>query len=587
MQVLLLVALGIAFIGTLMLCGLALKIAPSFRSGERKDGMISANQSLSNSDIKTQKSRNGELPLVGSWGIVPATILASAATAWLIGFNTEQWILLGILAFGYVGYWFVGLIDDWKKVYKGEGIRESTKMVGILIISAFVGIAIIKFVDVSHSPYPPYTDIPVIGTLIRHENYVWPIFFVLLLTFISTVTSLAVDFSDGLDGLAGGLMFPAAIAYAIITMTNNQKEFFPVAIASLALAGSVLGYLPWNWPSAWRSRSAIPRKARVIMGDSGSLAIGGLLALIAVIDRQELLLIFIGGIFVLEGLSAVVQTRILVKIFRRFLTLMRFADQDVWVQHTEFPLPFLATPMHHHFDILGWDRRRIVYSAWFFAAIMATLGVASVFAPFTWERYFTRGLTVILMIFLWQTGSSTRKYFVGTVQIPGGQRRLALFYGFPYRFMRQALFARVETVEATISVVSSPAERALLWQRTNVFDARATLGYFCYRAGYYALAREQWERIPQRNLDMRPEIRELLTEARRRLTAGVNVNNNTSSGTLETAVGAEPSPAETIPGKHLDVNSTGPLVKGVVQEAAQTLPNDSSWVNNKKGEQTY
>ncbi len=542
-----------AFLLSFLLCGLALKIAPKFHSGERKEGVFSAGQSLhdhpkNSSQVKNQAAiETKELPLIGSYGLIPGTIIAVAVLGYFLQFSLEDWIQSGIIAGGFIGFWLVGLLDDWKKVRFGEGIRERTKFIGVAFVSLAFGGSELYFIPNSRIAYSPYIDIPGMGSLFHRTEFVWPIFFMLLIFGVLSTTSLAVDFSDGLDGLAGGLMFPAAIAYAIITINYQLAQYNPIILFSLAMAGGVLGYLPWNWPSAWNGRNTAKRRAKMIMGDSGSLALGGLLAMIAIVDRQELLLLFIGGAFVLEGMSAVVQGRFLVKFYRRFLKVERFSDLNMWFPHTEFPLPFLATPLHHHFDLLGWDRRRLVYSAWLIGASMATIGVLSVIAPFTWERYFLRILIVFIAIGLWQMGGMTRKYFIGVVPSVHGNANLALFYGFPYKLFNKPLYALVEKLEVTTGSIASPPERDMLWSRMNVYDARAALGFFCYRAGYYALAREEWERIPKRNLEVRPQIKQLLSEARRRLTAEDFTEDWLPDGSLESAVGAEPSPADTFP----------------------------------------
>ena len=548
-QLFLLVALIGTFVLTFIGCGIALRLSPFFRSGERKDGFFRAEQSTGNGSgnsgsVPTKKGRkvsSSELPLVGSRGMIPGMLLAGAGTGWLLHFDAAQWTLLGILGAGLVGFWFVGLLDDWKKVYFGQGIREITKFVGVALVSIAVAVALYFYVPSGGAGYAPYTDVPGVGAFLREVPYAWLAFFILLTLGVASTTSLAVDFADGLDGLAAGLTFPAALAFGVIILAENRPDHYPLVIASLALAGASMGFLPWNWPSSWKGRSSTtPRRARMIMGDSGSLGIGGLLALIAVIDRQELLLVLIAGAFVLEGLSAVIQSRLLVKFFRRFLQVERF---DTWFPHTEFPLPFLATPMHHHFDLLGWDRRRLVYSAWMIAALFGVLGIASALTPYTWERYLARIIGLLISIALWQTGQYTRGYFLGTVASPQG-RKIAIFYGYPYKLFGRRMYALVELTEATSSNVASPIEQTAMWVRMNLFDARAALGFYCFRAGYYALAREQWERIPHNNLAVRPQIQELLTEARRRV-APLRPSPDDSIGTIATAMGAEPSPADT------------------------------------------
>lgn len=548
MQLFLLAALMGTFVLTLIGCGIALRLSPHFRSGERKVGFFRAEQSTgngssANGSVATKLGRrvsSSELPLVGSRGMIPGMLLAGAGTGWLLRFTTNQWLMLAILGGGLFGFWLVGLVDDWKKVYSGQGIREITKFMGVALVSIGVAIALYLYVPGGAVAYSPYIDVPGLGPLFHHVQYAWLVFFVLLTLGVASTTSLAVDFADGLDGLAAGLTFPAALAFGVIILAENRPDHYPLVIASLALAGASMGFLPWNWPSSWKGRtSATPRRARMIMGDSGSLAIGGLLAMIALIDRQELLLVLIGGVFVLEGLSAVIQSRLLVKFFRHFLQVERF---DTWFPHTEFPLPFLATPMHHHFDLLGWDRRRLVYSAWMIAALYGVLGIASSLAPVTWERYLARVIALLISIGLWQTGQYTRGYFLGTVAAPQG-RKIALFYGYPYKLFGRPLYAMVEMTEATTANVASAIEQSAMWVRMNLFDARAALGFYCFRAGYYALAREQWERIPHSNLAVRPQIQELLTEARKRV-APLSPAPDDSVGTIATAMGAEPSPAD-------------------------------------------
>ncbi len=290
-------------------------------------------------------------------------------------------------------------------------------------------------------------------------------------------------------------------------------------VLALLCAASVLGFLPWNWPSSWAARRGkARRRAKIYMGDSGSLGLGGLLAMVAIFSRNELLLLMVGGAFVLEGLSALISARLMTRFFRKHLQLLRFANSKEFVPHTEFPLPFLATPLHHHFDLLGWDRRRLVYGAWALGACFAALGVLITLAPFTWERYLGRILVLILAGIIWSSGSWSKNYFVGEHPPERTRRRrLALYYGYPYKLMGLQLYHLVEIIEASEDVIETPAENIALWQRMNIFDARSMLGLYCYRAGYYPAALAQWTRIPERNRVLRPEIARLLAEVDNRL----------------------------------------------------------------------
>jgi hypothetical protein len=252
------------------------------------------------------------------------------------------------------------------------------------------------------------------------------------------------------------------------------------------------------------------------MGDTGSLALGGLLALIAIIARQELILIIIGGAFVLEGLSAFISARILVKFYRRFLLVERF-NSSRGFPHTELPLPFLATPMHHHYDLLNIDRRRIVYGAWLLGAGLAILGIASVVGPFTWERYLARLAGLVVLIAVWQSGPWTKAFFIGLERAnpaePEAPRRLLLCHGAPYRLFGIPLYRRIDIVSVTNATLIAPLEPMQLWQRLSVFDARALLGYYCYREGGYEDALRIWDRVPDPNLNVRADLRPLITES--------------------------------------------------------------------------
>lgn len=252
------------------------------------------------------------------------------------------------------------------------------------------------------------------------------------------------------------------------------------------------------------------------MGDSGSLALGGMLAIIAIVGRQELLLVVIGGAFVLEGLSALISARILVKFYRRFLFVERFGSSRGF-PHTEFPLPFLATPMHHHYDLLNIDRKRLVYGAWLLGAGLGILGIATAVGPFTWERYLGRLAALVVLIAVWQAGPWTKAFFIGlepsSASQPSAPRRLFLYHGAPFRLFGKPMYRRVDMSQITDRALQDPAEQLVLWQRLSVFDARALLGYFCFREGDLEDAIRIWDRLPDANIDARPNIKALIQEA--------------------------------------------------------------------------
>jgi len=523
---------------SLALCFVAKLLFPRFRSGEFKPGPhrsdIRSDLPASGREIKTI-----ELPLVGGPALILSLVLTGIAAAYFLKFTHDQWTLLLIGLGTSFGYMLVGFVDDWYKVFSNEGLTERAKFGGLLVVSIAAALCYFFLMPKSGSQsYSPYIDLPIIGPLLcpvphsgltacptipefgQFAYFAWLIFLMLIVSVIGTVTSLSVDFSDGLDGLAGGLVFSAALAFGIIITGNlDHPEGIVLEVMSLLCASSVLGYLPWNWPSSWAARrGTAKRRAKIYMGDSGALGLGGILAITAIFFRQESSLLLIGGAFVLEGLSALISAKVMTRFFRQRLQMLRYASTSVHVDHTEFPKPFLATPLHHHFDLIGWDRRRLVYGAWALGACFAALGVMVGKAPETWERYLARILVLILAWLVWSSGSWTRRYFVGKHPAERTRRRrLALFYGYPYQLMGMRLYHLVEIIEASEDVIETPAEELALWQRMNIYDARAMLGLYCYRAGYFPAALVQWTRIPAPNRALRPEIERLRIEVENRL----------------------------------------------------------------------
>jgi UDP-N-acetylmuramyl pentapeptide phosphotransferase/UDP-N-acetylglucosamine-1-phosphate transferase len=526
---LLFIACGVA---SLVFCGIARLLFPTFRSGEHKPGTHRVDLLPGTHELKSI-----ELPLVGGPALTLAIVLAGILAGYLLHFQADQWTLLLLGLGATVGYMLVGFIDDWQKVYSKEGLSEGAKFGGVLFVSIAVGALYFFLLPSGRESYSPYKDLPIISSLLCSHHTIaptcavtsgipywgWFVFLMLLTGATGSLTSLSVDFSDGLDGLAGGLVFSAALSFAIIVTGIIDKANpggIVLEVMSLLCAAAVLGYLPWNWPSSWAARrNNARRRAKIIMGDSGALALGGMLAMIAIFSRQEILLFMVGAAFVLEGLSALVQSRLMTPFFRRRLQMLRFSNTKTFVPHTEFPLPFLATPLHCHFDLLGWDRRRLVYGAWALGACFGLLGVMISVVPLAWERYLGRIIVLILAWLIWSSGSWSKRYFIGTYPFTATRRRrrLALYYGYPYTVMGINLFHRVEITAASEDVIETPAEEWGLYQRMNIFDARAMLGLYCYRANYFPAALAQWNRIPEKNRLLRPLIASLLAEVEARM----------------------------------------------------------------------
>jgi UDP-N-acetylmuramyl pentapeptide phosphotransferase/UDP-N-acetylglucosamine-1-phosphate transferase len=528
-------AFGVALVVSAVACAVALALFPWFRSGEHKVDVYRTGQSTSGATIarpqhgKRQRRvriSTAELPLVGGAAMLVGVLVACLGLALFLGFDLEQWKLLGILLVAMLGFGLVGLIDDVLKYWRGNGISEWQKFAGVIVVSGSAGVALNRLIYAgrfsARFAYPPYSVAPGLGNLLVHVHFAWIIFFLGMTVVVASSTSLATDFADGMDGLCGGLLVSASLAFAVILLNDGQPDLYPLILVSLGVAGAAFGFLPFNWPSSWKPRNQGngKRRARLIMGDTGSLALGGVLALVAIMSRNELLLIIIGGVFLLEGVSALVTARILVKFFRLFLVLERFNSSKGFA-HSEFPLPFLGTPMHHHFDLLNWDRKRLVYGAWLLGAVLGLLGVASVVGTYTWERYLARLAGLVVILSVWQLGPRTRSFFIGLTgpkEGPAGQLpRLALYYGYPFKLFGRRLGGRVDVTRMSVDVLETAGERLTLWQRMSVFDARALLGYYCFREEDYEDALRIWERIPDANLQQRPEIEGMLAEVRHAL----------------------------------------------------------------------
>ena len=169
-------------------------------------------------------------------------------------------------------------------------------------------------------------------------------FYGLFLLFILVASSNAVNLTDGLDGLAGGLSAIAFLAFGIIAWGSTWAQGYQeISIFCYILVGSLLGFLVFN-----------TSPAKVFMGDTGSLSLGAVMGAIAILTHRELTLLVVASIFVIETLSVIVQT-FWVQVFKRKL--------------------FLMTPIHHHFEKLGWQETDIVKLFWVLGLVLAMAGI--------------------------------------------------------------------------------------------------------------------------------------------------------------------------------------------------------------------
>lgn len=241
-----------------------------------------------------------------------------------------------IVVFVFLAYAILGFIDDFKK-YK-EKNNKGLSIFQKLIIQTLI--ALVFFYIYMRGGGEPTLRISFLNL---NVNLGW--FYGFFILFLLVGTSNAVNLTDGLDGLAGGLSAIAFLSYGIITWgTNWVQGYQEIAIFCFILVGALLGFLVFN-----------TNPAKIFMGDTGSQALGGSLAAVAILTRHELSLAIIGGVFVVEALSSLIQIFAIKKLHRKV---------------------FLMAPIHHHFEKLGWDERDIVKLFWIVGFM---LGMAAIY----------------------------------------------------------------------------------------------------------------------------------------------------------------------------------------------------------------
>ncbi|MGI6587542.1 MAG: phospho-N-acetylmuramoyl-pentapeptide-transferase [Peptococcia bacterium] len=228
-----------------------------------------------------------------------------------------------------LGFGLLGFLDDFIKVIMKRplGLKAREKIIGQLFIAGiFTYVALVSL--------GRGTEILVPGTSVYIDlGWFYPLFAIFVL--VGTVN--AVNLTDGLDGLAAGVTVFTALGYLLITKAWGLME---ISIFSAALLGSCLGFLFFNlYP------------ARIFMGDTGSLALGGAVGALAILTKTELLLLILGGVYVVEALSVILQV--------------------LYFKITGGNRLFLMAPLHHHFELKGWSEQRVVFTFWIGAALLA------------------------------------------------------------------------------------------------------------------------------------------------------------------------------------------------------------------------
>lgn len=294
---------------------------------------INAKQTVSIFLSKKHHKKEGTPTMGGLIFIIPTlvTILILLLMG-KINYSSHLFIVL----FVFVSYAILGFIDDYLiiKRHNNEGLTEFQKLFGQLVI------AVIFFYIFMKSGNQPILDIHTLGIKID-MGFMYGFF----LLFVLVAGSNAVNLTDGLDGLAGGLSLISFLALGIISWGSPAIQGYEeIAIFCFVLVGSLLGFLVYNtYP------------AKVFMGDTGSLSLGATMASIAIINRHEITLLIIAGVFVIETLSCIIQ-----------MIAGRYFGKKV----------FLMAPLHHHFEKLGWIEQDIVKLFWSVGLVLCMAAIA-------------------------------------------------------------------------------------------------------------------------------------------------------------------------------------------------------------------
>ncbi len=308
----------------------------------------------------------GTTPTMGGLIILAATFVPVLLWARL----SNRYVLLAMAVTAWMG--LIGFLDDYLKLRqkregkKNEGLVERYKLAGQIICGLGLGLILLRF---------PISTLPGASTTVPFFKYVlvvpavaWAAWmYIPWVTFILTGFSNAVNLTDGLDGLAAGLMAIAVLTlglFAYVTGREDTSEYLRIfylkgagelTVFCAAVVGACLGFLWYN-----------AHPAQVFMGDTGSLALGGALGSIAILLKSEFLLLIVGAVFVAETVSVIVQRSVFKYRRKRF-------GLDYAQRHRVFK----RAPLHHHFELSGWPETQVVVRFWIIGILCAILALST------------------------------------------------------------------------------------------------------------------------------------------------------------------------------------------------------------------
>ena len=305
---------------------------------------ISMTQQIRDDGPKTHYSKAGT-PTMG--GIIVIVAITAAMLLWGNLRNMYVWIVLLSL----IGFAAIGFVDDYLKAVKKnpKGLRALYKFGAQMLLALIISVFLYA------NPHDPYTSVLSVP-FFKKWLFDLGIFYIPFSILVMVGSSNAVNLTDGIDGLAIGLVAIAAVANAALVYLAGHAQFArylqvlylpgtgELTVFCGALVGAALGFLWFN---------SYP--AEVFMGDVGSLSLGGALGMVAVITKQEILLVIVGGIFVIETFSVIFQVG--------------------YFKLTQGKRIFRMAPLHHHFELKGWAEPKVIVRFWVISILLALMAI--------------------------------------------------------------------------------------------------------------------------------------------------------------------------------------------------------------------
>jgi phospho-N-acetylmuramoyl-pentapeptide-transferase len=284
-------------------------------------------------------------------GLLILTAIVVPTLLWGNFHSRPLWIALG----GTVWLGAIGFLDDYLRVVKGfpKGLLGRYKLAGQIVLGGVIGLLLILFPERGQTLPATMTHVP----FLKFNFINFGVLFVPFVILVITASSNSVNLTDGLDGLASGLVAIAALAFAGMCYLSGHVRFSEylnisylrhageLTVFCAAVLGASLGFLWYNC-----------HPADVFMGDTGSLALGGALGTVAVLIKREFWLVLVGGVFVAETLSVMIQV----------------ASFKLWGRRV-----FRMSPLHHHFELRGWAESRVVLRFYIVGALLALLSLST------------------------------------------------------------------------------------------------------------------------------------------------------------------------------------------------------------------